>query len=256
MQYFKYQLTELGHNIRHYATFILLVLSIIGTILFPLHLWIYSFAFYVFLLLPLVSTTFHDYISHEYIKPKNIVIETILLVIFIFYWWTNLSLKKNYHYLHHKYTYTDKDPTWKRLQSSTTLQFMFDLCPKLDLELDLEELPKFTSPVWIFFDKYYAYIPLIGIPIWLMFLPLWTFFTFYIFPSLVFHLMASWIDIHWHKHHKLTGADNSWFVLVFSFQAWHEAHHKQWKTLYQGPAPWKYLNPSFYAIKLFFNEVK
>lgn len=233
----------------HRRTIVDIAIASIGMFLFPVDLWLYTLVFYCFVYMPLQSTTFHDFLSHEQVRPKNKVIELFVLCFFVVYSWTSLRYKKNYHFLHHKYTEKEKDPTNIKITGMSWWKFLFDLGPTQQLNLDEEERPMLISPLWLAIDKYFALIAFVGVVAWLTFLPLWTWFAFYIYPKVLGDLTARIIDIQFHKIHT---KDTPALVFIYGSGAWHYSHHKSWRFVYYGSKPWCYMNMQLWITKLLF----
>lgn len=237
----------------HRRNAVLLALSLIGSILFPMHYWIYAYLYFQFVYYPIAATTHHEFLAHEYIKPKNQMLEWVLLFYFIAHVFTSLKHKKGYHILHHKYENTDRDPTTIKINSCSTVEYMLDLGPEKELGINLDMPNLVTSDVRDWFNRHWLKIAIGTQIVWLVFFPLWTWFVFYIYPLTISGLSSRFVDIYYHKYNK---KDFPPMALMLSTAGWHQTHHRRWRDYYMGEGPWMLVNTQYYAAKLLFTPTK
>jgi hypothetical protein len=229
------------------------LICLIGTLIFPLKLWIFAFLFHTVFLAPVLITTFHEFVSHEVVRPRNSFIEFVLLTVFIVYTGDNLRNKKNYHYLHHRYSGdSEKDPTQVKVDKLSALQYIFDIGPQTHIDIPKEVTPEFTSPIWMFFDKHHKIIFICSLVLWVIFFPLWTIMAFYFYPRFFLNLSSKFVDLHFHKYH---GTDIKILVPIIGTAALHHTHHTVWRDDFYGDDYWKYINFQFWYSKLLFKKV-
>jgi hypothetical protein len=201
-------------------------------------------------LTPVLGLTFHEYISHEYFKPKNILLECSLLTVFVTYTWDSLRNKKNYHFLHHKYVGDPlRDPTQAKLDNTSISQYIFEYGKQTHIPIPIETANEFNSKVWVFFDTYHVYILILTMIIWMMAFPIWTVFAFYFYPKLLLNLTTKSVDIYFHKYN---GHDLPLLTFFFGSSCLHISHHKTWRVNYCGDGVSKILNLQYWYGKLLF----
>jgi hypothetical protein len=201
--------------------------------------------------LPLYTIIYHDWICHEYIKPKNKIIKVLLLL--LFYSQENtVSKKKNYHIWHHKNFKIPKlDPTYQKMQGVPLLRYILSFHkPKEqnipNLEFSLVEKDKFIK----YCDIHYKKIWIGYIILSFMFLPLEWFATLNIFIPWISTCVANWHDYYFHG--PIKGKDSNLLSVMIGTSAWHIHHHNDWTKEYYGNGIWKYLNPAWYYRIIFF----
>lgn len=253
-------------------------LLIVGSIVFPLYYWLYSFLFFYLLFGPLFISTNHEYIMHEYIRPRNRVIEFLCFYIIVLYSFSNLKHNKKHHMLHHIHGHKrpELDPTVQRLSGTSTWQFLLDLWvvrtgqsavgPVNSMSHAEERLSRGAIPEdsWNFFNKHWLLIAAGTQIVWLLLFPAWTWFVFYVYPVALGMLTGRFSEVYYHKWHK---NDNPVFVFLQGSQAWHQCHHATFMDRKIGPTPWeypgsrvnknwKYLNGQYYINKLLFKPIR
>jgi hypothetical protein len=69
--------------------------------------------------MPILQTIAHDYICHEYIQPRNKVIEIICLIVFYGLAGRSIDGKRAYHVSHHRFWKTpDLDPPQQKMKGN------------------------------------------------------------------------------------------------------------------------------------------
>ena len=79
------------------------------------------------LVMPLHTLIFHEWISHEYVQPRNKLCK--LFSLFVFYSQDNtIRGKKNYHVYHHRHWLNqDLDPTYQKLKKLPWYRYVLGL---------------------------------------------------------------------------------------------------------------------------------
>ena len=208
----------------------------------------------------IIFATYHDYVIHRVIKPKNKIIEIIGWYIISVWEWTGPRPKVMYHCLHHMYD-GDKelDPTEAKLSLTNSMAaWLFDLSPHAPItvypeaEALMNRLNK--TEVYLWFDKYWKHCLILTVICWLIFLPFWTFLAFLIWPNWSWTMIYKFTEWRFHKQEK---PDNPWLAILLGCHAWHESHHLDRSDtttykIYYGSGIIKYLNTDWYVHKLLY----
>ena len=202
---------------------------------------------------PLMQLISHDYISHEFIKPKNRFYEIIALTL----WYAlgqTIHGKKSFHTWHHKsWQLPDVDPTQQLLQGKNLFRYVFSLhSPKPQHIPDQDHTRLFDNAVIKWLDQH-AMIIYWGIVAVLLIVLSWPMFV--VVRIYVPWFMALTSKFHdWYFHGGGPKKDSAWLIPVYSHSAWHIEHHSKWQNEYYGPSFWKWLTPSWYIRKIMFNS--
>jgi len=167
----------------------------------------------------------------------------------------------------------EKDPVHMDIKNSSTWEFILDFKTGVEKkkpnELTKGFLEKFdqgpvADNIWNFYDRYWLHLIIITNLIWLTFFPLWTWFTFFLYPHYIGQLSGKFSEIWFHKWNK---DDHLIFVFLQGSQGWHRSHHETYNDARLGPRPWeyekstlskyyKYLNGQYYIVKFFYEPVE
>jgi hypothetical protein len=199
----------------------------------------------------LYGLVFHDWISHEYIKPRNRLFTWLML--FVFYSQDNMiRKKKNYHVYHHKHWKDrDVDPTCQKLEGLSLFRYLFSLHKPV-----AQNIPEVTNSILEtnrlvrILDAHSRKLYFASIIVLWAILPFAWFFIAAVYVPWTIMIIANYHDYFFHG--PMQGQDRSILTLIFSCQAWHIEHHTHWHTEYYGPGYWYLINPTWYYRKLFF----
>jgi hypothetical protein len=196
---------------------------------------------------------FHDWICHEYCRPRNIWIECAMLMLFYAHD-NNVRNKKNYHVFHHRqWHHPDRDPTYRKLQGVSLGRYIMGLHNRLDLGIPNKEfslLERSNLVRWL--DPHSRWLYCAWIVGCALVLP-WTWFVVVCvwYPWLL-HVALCYHD--WHLHGPQRRPDRDWMSLLFAHGAWHHAHHESWRQEHYGPGVWRWINPAWYVRHLLFTK--
>jgi hypothetical protein len=233
-----------------------IILIISGLCFFSHQLLIPSliFSWVVWLLIFMHS---HDYLVHQYIVPKNKVIDTVLSwIVFI---WLNRSGSegaKRSHMAHHIFWKDENlDPFQSDLKSGKILYL-----------LGLSHIPgekvieiKSTNQL-LFIEKYHTELILLFCISLILFFNLETFFYFYIIPRFLVTAIPDIPHVFQHGFSKTAEEESDfiWLIPLFGIAGNHISHHNSRKAIYGTTRhDWvKWINIHFYIFKLLYNENK
>ena len=205
-----------------------------------------------FIFMPFYQLIFHDWLSHEYVKPKNYFAKWVSLI--FFYTQDNTVLvKKNYHVNHHRNWLTpDKDPTVQKMKGLSYIRYVLGWqMPVLQDVISVENSILKSSKLVQWLDKNQRVLYWIHMLVLFALLPLPWFMVVAIYFPWTMMIVASSHDYYFHGPVK--GKDSSWLVPLFSAGAWHVHHHDYWKEgEYYGPGLWCWINPGWYFRLLLF----
>lgn len=225
-------------------------------------IWLIGGILFYYIIRPIQLATWHEYISHRQLMPRNKFIEILGLYILAVYEMSGPKYKFFYHDLHHRFLHTDLDPTHSKLvASSSFVQFCLDLQPSCIIHYDKAQETQYQNNLTKWFDYNHKKVWLISVVIWLLIFPLWTFTVFYLMPVFFWNFVNRAGEYIWH-HPDWQIPDNNWLVFILSQNAWHQSHHDEdykpdsERKLFYGPDIWKWFNIDFYIRKIFFVEFK
>jgi len=226
-------------------------------------LWQFVVSFFVGRIIESIYiATYHEYHVHKLLKPRSEFIE------FLGYWRLVSGEiqspfdKVSYHWKHHEFFDTEKDPTQSKLDlASNPILYCLDMTPPGAWHnVDPDRIKIVDTRLYRFFQKYWAHVFLLNIILWVTLTSFWTFVVWFIFPSWAW--LCVWKTIDW-RTHKLKRKDANWQVLLYGSQCFHQWHHDTYHDssnspaeLFYGPGIWKWLNIDFYVQKLTFKQIK
>jgi len=201
---------------------------------------------------------YHEFHVHKLLKPRSELVE------FLGYWriaagdFQSPFNKASYHWKHHEFYETEKDPTQAKLdRADHPLGYCLDIsAPAPWYYVDTSRITVIDTRLYRFFQQYWAHVCVINIILWLTLTSFWTFIAWFIFP--IWSWLIIWKTIDWLTH-KLKLEDKNWLVLVYGSQCWHQYHHDNDRTQtepYYGSGIWKWLNIDFYVQKLTFKSIR
>jgi fatty acid desaturase len=229
-------------------------LAMVALVVLPIEYFAYSLMIYVFMM-PLVQLISHEYVCHEYVTPKNTLINWVVLIIFYGLAGRSVTAKRSYHVSHHRYWKDpEKDPPQQKMAAGTFWGYVLNtqrpVAQNIDLvtslTLDQNPIVKLLDPIanrvyWIFHITLFLLLPVEWFVVILIYVQV---------------LMSLLFNVHDYMYHgpKYRATDHSYYLPLFGNQAWHIKHHEYNKTNYFGPGLWKYINPSWHYTKLLFND--
>lgn len=214
--------------------------------------FLYSLIVYL-VVAPLMVLVNHDYVSHEYVRPKNQWIE--LFCLFLMYIHdTNVQTKRIFHVNHHRKWYDPtQDPTCQKMQGVPVWRYILGFQRPVEQQLDPVKNISLLNNKWVqFFDQDYRKIYWAYIILMLVALPMSWFFVVCIYFPWVRMLISNSHDQVFHG--KLQSNDHTWYLPFYSSGSWHIQHHKQYAHGYHGPGIWKWLNLAWYYQLLLFDD--
>jgi len=226
------------------------ILSLCSIVYLGLECFVVGIIFFL-LVMPLYTLIFHDWVSHEYIQPRNKLSK--LFSLFMFYLQDNtIRGKKNYHVHHHRHWLNqDLDPTYQKLKKLPWYRYVFSLQKPIAQHIpDIENSLLESSNLIKTLDKYHRAIYVTLVLVLFCILPFNWFVTTMIWYPWLCIIVYNMHDYYFHGPWK--GKDKNWLTLIFSTAAWHIAHHESWCKEYYGPGWWRMLNPGWYWRQLLF----
>jgi len=200
----------------------------------------------------------HDYIEHNYIRPKNTIIKYLIdFILFLLNseMYANKKGWQKMHDLHHKNWRTDKDTLTYAIDRGILIAMAAYRPFARPNKEDLNEILKgYATFSWIF--RYLIEIKILIAITLLLLLGPQLFLYFVAIPAslkLGFEGQHDWYIIRF-------GERNYWFMWPIALnQAWHLSHHQSynkapntWGDIFQGPTWVRYINPQYYLTILFF----
>jgi hypothetical protein len=203
--------------------------------------------------MPLLGIIAHDYICHEYVKPKNKIIDAICLILFYMMGF-NVTDKRNYHIYHHiMWKDKDKDPTSLKLKNSSLVSYLLSTSSPVNLSaIPIYPNTLADNKIIKTLEQHYEYIYWLSRIVMLLFLPIEWFVVLVIYLPSIFSVIYNSFDYYFHG--PINGKDNSMLFLIFNNTAWHNHHHNDWQTPYYGPNWFKWINPAWYYTLFLFNK--
>lgn len=235
-----------------FRVWILHILSLCAILYLDIEYLLAGIVFFL-LVMPLHTLVFHDWISHEYVRPRNKLAEWFSL--FVFYSQDDtIRGKKNYHVYHHRnWQNQDLDPTYQKLKGLPWYRYVFGLQTPVKQNIpNIENSLLESSSLVKLLDKNHRRIYFLLVVVLLCVLPFsWFVITMIWYPWL-FMIVYNTHDYYFHGPWQ--GSDRSWFTVIFTTQAWHRAHHSRWRDEFYGPGWWRILNPGWYWRHLLFRS--
>ena len=227
------------------------LLIILCLIVLPFEYFLWSILVHL-ILMPITQTISHDYICHEYIQPRNKVIEIICLIVFYGLAGRSIDGKRAYHVSHHRFWKTpDLDPPQQKMKESSFWRYALNFQKPVSYNLPyvknnlfknnslVKKLDSHSEKIfWIFHGLLFIILPIE----WFAVISI-----YYIgFGTIIGGIH----DQIFHRYN--TATDRSWYLPIFGNQAWHIKHHEESDRIYYGPGLIKWVNPSMYIHKIFF----
>jgi len=229
---------------------ILHLAAILCLIVLPWQYFAASLVLYFFMM-PIFQLIFHDWICHEYCKPKNQFLEKVMLLIFYTHD-NNVRDKKNYHIFHHtKWNTPEEDPTYRKLEGVSLFRYIIGFQKNLDLGIynkNFSILEKLSIVQWL--DKYSRLLYISWISLIFLLFPLSWFIIICVFYPWILYITSCYHD--YYLHGPIKNHDRNWTAIMFGHGAWHYAHHENWRDEYYGPGLWRIINPAWYVRQLLF----
>jgi hypothetical protein len=210
------------------------------------------YAFLVFLLIfPLFSLVFHEYISHEYITPRNQLVKMLTLLLWYMFG-QPIQGKKNYHIWHHR-TWNDAqvDPTQQLLEHKSLFRYLFSLHSPLQQSIPKVESGNLVKDHLIqLLDSKVNYIYWASILLMLLLLSWPMFVVLRVYVPWFMTLASKYHD--WYFHGNGLRKDSIWLLPIYSSASWHIEHHTNWQQEYHGTGLSKMFNLSWIFRKILF----
>lgn len=226
------------------------LLAIICILTLDPRFFLISFAIFL-IVTPLIQVISHDYVSHEYITPKNRFYQFLVLGLWYLLGQT-VQNKKNYHYWHHiNWQNRNIDPTQKLLANKSFFRYLFSLHFPVDNSIPIVLKGSLVnSPSIRMLDKYSIHIYWTSLIAMIIFLP-WTWFvTLIVYPTWLQMLIERLHDYYFHGGGPKK--DTAWLLFLFGSASWHIHHHRNWHDEYHGPEIWKWFNLCWYFRQIMF----
>jgi fatty acid desaturase len=205
------------------------------------------------ILMPLQQLVIHEYVSHEYVVPKNQYIDLFLLLFLFYAYGFSVKSKREYHINHHRFWQKpDLDPTQQKMHNVPLWKYVFGFQQPLVQNLEPVKSSRLDNNRWVqIFDSRGRYVYLIYTVTLLVLLPIEWFVVICIYYPWLLLTVFNFHDQVFHG--KISSKDRSWYLPLFGNQAWHLNHHDRYREIYYGPGFWKWVNPSYYYQLGFFN---
>lgn len=239
------------YGLYYIRMWIILALTVISLVVLDIEYFLIAIGMYL-LYMPIVSTIEHEYVCHEYVVPKNKIIDFFALLIFYIHQDSKITNKRNYHITHHRYWKDPhRDPTQEKMIGVPiwrhVLGFERPMAHRLDqvsnAKLENNSNVKLLDPYarqiyWGYRIAMFIFLPIHWFVVFVIYVP-WLYTTAMNFHDELFH-------------GKIKSKDSSWYLPIFSNGAWHIKHHSEYAYNYHGPAAIPRFNISWYFQKLFF----
>ena len=232
-----------------------LALTVISLFTLNFEYFLIALGFY-FLIIPVLQTIIHEYICHEYISPKNKVIDFVFLLAFYMYDGGSIVHKRNFHVTHHRYwKVPEKDPTQEKMIGVSVWKHVlgFERPTKHNLDHVEHAMLENNSNVKLL-DPYAKYIHWSYIGIMFLILPWAWFVALLIYVPFLLATAGNFHDVLFHG--SIQSKDKSWYLPFYGNGSWHITHHSDYSHNYHGPGIMPKLNPAWYFQKIFFVENK
>jgi hypothetical protein len=230
--------------------FVLSIMSIISLFTIDFEYFLYTIVIFV-MVMPILQTIEHEYICHQYVIPKNKIIDFVCLMLFYMLQGRGIEHRINYHMTHHRYWKDPTmDPTQQKLLNTSMWKYIFGIGkPVNQLIIDVDS-SLLNNPI---IKKLNPYAKLIQVTyLVILFLCLsWNWFVVFAFyfPWMMMLVMNFHDELF---HGRIKSQDNSWYFILYGNAAWHIEHHSNFKSVYDGPDNMYLINPAWYFKKIFF----
>lgn len=243
-------LRDKGYSYPQFKEWSLHLLVIVSLFHIDLKYFLYSVIFYI-IVLPLQHLIFHEYISHEYIEPRNDIIGIILCVLLFYSQEQKMQSKKDFHVTHHKnWQNPSTDPVRIKMGELGFWKYFFSIQPPVTLDL-IKVDSKLLQQAWVkYLDKHYRTVYVIFNFLLFILVPLPWFIVIAIIHPWLWTNLYKWHDYYFHGPFK--GKDNWLLFPFFAQSAWHIEHHTTWTKEHYGNKFWKYANIAYYVRLLCF----
>lgn len=208
-----------------------------------------------FFYMPLSQLIHHEYVSHQYVQPKNKWIDLVCL--FLLYFSDTAALDKYAWHINHHVKWRDPaiDPVQQKMALTSKWRYLFGLTVPLDVDVPPRKNMLLENNQWVkMFDAHVSKIFLTYIILMFIVLPLPWFFVFCIYPYWLIMMLFNLHDQLFHGKNK--DPDSAWYLPIYGNAAWHIKHHEEYKIEYYGPGMWRWFNLSWYYRLLLFKPVK
>ena len=236
----------------HFKVWALHIFVLLSLLLVDIKYLGYALCLHVFYM-PLLQLITHDYISHEYIEPKNRWLDLVFLLMF----YTNertVQGKRDFHVAHHRYWINnpDKDPALQKMRNIPIWRYVLALQqPVTHDKIESVKNTLLKNNRWVvLFEPHYRKIYWAYTLIMFLVLPLPWFVALCIYLPWLLTVIPNFHDQVFHG--TIQSKDHGWYLPLFSSQAWHLKHHEDYQTHYHGTKFWKWLNIAWYYHLLFF----
>ena len=229
----------------------ILALSVISLLVLDFEYFLIAVGVYL-LYMPVIVTIEHEYICHEYIVPKNKIIDFFMLLIFYIHQDNNISNKRNYHMTHHRYWKDPHlDPTQSKMIDVSIWRHVLGFERPVSQHLNQVSNVNFENNSNVKLLDSHARKIYWGYRIaMLILLPVHWFVVFVIYVPWLYTTAYNFHDELFHG--KIKSKDSSWYLPIYSNGAWHIKHHSEHAHNYHGPGIMSKFNISWYFQKLFF----
>ncbi len=235
----------------YFRMWLLHIFTLVGLLIFDINWFLSALVIYV-LFNPLSQVISHNYISHEYIEPRNLLVRTLLLILFYIRGET-VSTKRNYHSYHHRMykTNPEVDPTMQLVANKSLFRYVFALHRPIALQIPNVDKSKLSESKFVqFCDRhikkiywFFIIVPLIALPFkWFVILRIYV-------PWLLL-VMSRFHDYYFHG--SIQGKDNLVLFAMYGGGGLHVQHHDKWLNDLYGTDFTKWLNLGWYYRLLFF----
>ena len=204
------------------------------------------------------TLVYHEYQVHRYIKPKHWIVELIGYLHLAVVEWQSPKKKILYHQLHHEnYLDLKDDPTTAKVKRASNMFLYFlDMTPHVAIPNFNKDPDAEQTALYTWFNNNHLRVLAVSVVAWLIVLPLWSFFAFYLFPMFVWGIVYRSTD--W-TNERLGLPDRPWAVLYLGTSAFHSRHHlddSYNRSTYFGTGIYKYLNIDWYIVNAMFDDYK
>ena len=240
----------------HQLMYSVYILTLIGLVVYPWTWLVWALVFFV----PMyhaISVIAHDYICHNYIRPRNKLFEILCLGFFSILLGETLLSKKNYHIHHHRYLNTDDDPTQARLKNNSLITYILELY-QTPFNKPIDQVAnRLSTDIEIWFEEHTRLVFYVGIVLSFILMPLWLFVVLHVYCRFLLFVGFKAEEYYFHKTISTDlSKDKSFLVIFIGGSAWHSYHHIYREKPFYGDGIWKYLNLSWYFTKFMFAENK
>jgi hypothetical protein len=239
------------YGIYYIRMWVILLLTIVSLAVLPLEYFLIAIGIYL-VYMPVIQTIEHEYICHEYIVPKNKIVDFFALVLFYIHHDGNVANKRNYHVTHHRYWKDQrKDPTQEKMIGVPVWRHVLGFERPMPIHIDQVRNSLLESNQLVQLLEPHAKKIYWGYRLaMLIFLPLPWFVVFVVYVPWLFTTAINFHDTIFHG--QVQGKDNSWLLPIYGNGSWHIKHHSEYARNYHGPSKIVKFNIAWYLQKLLF----